>query len=84
MTVEGRVQGVGYRVACCRRASELGLGGWVRNQPDGTVELEAEGLPQALMELQLWCEKGPALARVNTLRITRLPVNGSDWFEIRG
>jgi len=84
MTVEGRVQGVGYRVACCRRASELGLGGWVCNRPDGAVELEAEGSPQALLELQLWCEKGPSLARVNTLRITRLPITGSDWFEIRG
>jgi acylphosphatase len=84
MTVEGRVQGVGYRVACCRVATELGLGGWVCNQPDGTVELEAEGSPQALTELQLWCEKGPSQARVNALRTTRLPVYGSDWFEIRG
>lgn len=83
MTVEGRVQGVGYRAACCRRATELGLGGWVCNRPDGSVEVEAEGSHQGLTELQLWCEKGPFPARVNALRTLCLPVSGTDWFEIR-
>jgi acylphosphatase len=83
MTVEGRVQGVGYRAGCFRRATELGLGGWVCNRPDGSVEVEAEGSPQTLLELQLWCEKGPSRARVNALHTLPLPVTGSDWFEIR-
>ena len=41
-SIRGRVQGVGYRAACCRRAQELGLAGWVRNCSDGSVEVQAE------------------------------------------
>jgi acylphosphatase len=83
MTVRGRVQGVGYRAGCHRKAVDLGLGGWVRNRSDGSVELEAEGPPGRLAELRLWCEQGPPSAQVNTVSTTRLGVEGSDWFEIR-
>jgi acylphosphatase len=84
LLVRGRVQGVGYRAGCCRRANELGLSGWVRNLPDGCVEVEVEGLPQQLAELVLWCEKGPLQAHVTGLGTTRVPTTGDDWFEIRG
>lgn len=50
--VRGRVQGVGYRAGCHRRANELGLSGWVRNLPDGSVEVEAEGAPSTSLN---WC-----------------------------
>jgi acylphosphatase len=83
LTVRGQVQGVGYRAACCSRANELGLGGWVRNEPDGSVEVEAEGQPQQLGELRLWCERGPSAAVVNRVTVTNLPPTGTDWFEIR-
>ncbi len=83
LMVRGRVQGVGYRAGCCRRANELGLSGWVRNLPDGSVEVEAEGLPQHLAELVLWCEKGPLRAQVTGLGSTRVAATGDDWFEIR-
>lgn len=83
LTVRGTVQGVGYRAACCNRAHELGLGGWVRNEADGSVEVEAEGSPQALGELRLWCEQGPAAAIVNSVTVTQLSPTGADWFEIR-
>ncbi|MEB3322252.1 MAG: acylphosphatase [Synechococcaceae cyanobacterium] len=81
--VRGRVQGVGYRAACQQRAIALGLGGWVRNRPDGAVELEAEGPPARLEELLAWCEQGPPAARVDGVRAARVPVTGCDWFEIR-
>lgn len=81
--MRGTVQGVGYRAACCNRAHELGLGGWVRNEADGSVEVEAEGSPQALGELRLWCEQGPAAAIVNSVTVTQLSPTGADWFEIR-
>jgi acylphosphatase len=84
LMVRGRVQGVGYRAGCHRRANELGLSGWVRNLPDGSVEVEAEGAPQHLAELVLWCEKGPLRAQVNGVGSTRVAVTGDDWFEIRG
>ena len=83
LSVRGKVQGVGYRAGCVRRASELGLSGWVRNLPDGSVEVEAEGVPLMLSELQLWCEKGPQGAQVSSVASNRVPPTGSDWFEIR-
>jgi len=82
LTVRGQVQGVGYRAAAQRLATELGLGGWVRNRSDGTVELEAEGGLQPLHDLRLWCEKGPAQARVRRVTSIEVPTTGSDWFEI--
>jgi acylphosphatase len=83
LSVRGQVQGVGYRAACSRQAKELTLGGWVRNLPDGSVELEVEGHPQQLAEMRLWCERGPAAAMVNSVSATPLPATGADWFEIR-
>jgi acylphosphatase len=77
------VQGVGYRASCRRRANELGVSGWVRNRPDGSVEVEAEGDAQRLTELQLWCEKGPEGARVRSVAGATIPVTGEDWFEVR-
>lgn len=44
----GRVQGVGFRATARAIASGLGLSGWVRNEPDGTVQLEAQGPPDAV------------------------------------
>ena len=76
------MQGVGYRQACCRRAQELGLGGWVRNRRDGAVEVEAEGQNQGLAELLLWCERGPSAAKVSGVTTTRIPATGNDWFEV--
>ena len=79
----GRVQGVGYRLSCQRQARQLGLSGWVRNRPDGTVEVEAEGPVQLLGELQMWCSRGPQGADVSGVTSHVIPCNGSDWFEIR-
>jgi len=74
---------VGYRMACCNRAKELGLGGWVRNEADGSVEVEAEGLAQLLGELRLWCEQGSTAAVVSSVTVAQLAPTGADWFEIR-
>lgn len=77
------MQGVGYRDACWRCAQDLGLSGWVRNLPDGTVEVEAEGRPQDLTALVIWCERGPQPARVISVSSKRIAPAGGDWFEIR-
>ena len=83
LMVRGQVQGVGYRAACCCRAQDLGLSGWVRNRADGSVEIEAEGAPLELTELRLWCEKGPAEAVVNSVASSQVAATGADWFEVR-
>ena len=67
LKVAGRVQGVFYRASACERAHDLGLAGWVRNLPDGRVELVAEGPREALESLLAWCRKGPPLARVDSV-----------------
>jgi acylphosphatase len=47
------------------------------------VELEAEGNPQDLTELRIWCEKGPAHAVVNSVASAQVAATGADWFEVR-
>ena len=64
LIVHGRVQGVYFRASTQREAKRLGLGGWVRNRPDGAVEILAEGEETAIRELYGWAQKGPSAARV--------------------
>ncbi len=61
---KGRVQGVGYRNFVERNANSMGLTGWVRNLPDGTVELEAGGKRSDLERLVVALRKGPLFAKV--------------------
>jgi acylphosphatase len=65
--VRGRVQGVYFRASARDRARELGLRGWVRNCPDGSVELVAEGEEERLAQLLVWCHSGPPGAVVTDL-----------------
>lgn len=65
LVIRGRVQGVGFRYFVVRRAASLGLTGWVRNRPDGAVELEAEGAKPALEALVEAVGRGPTGARVS-------------------
>jgi len=77
LIVEGRVQGVCFRMGTVDEAQRLRLTGWVRNRPDGNVEVVAEGPPRALDALQAWCGHGPSLARVTRLRVDRAPATGA-------
>jgi acylphosphatase len=63
-TVEGMVQGVGFRYSAMREARRLGLSGYVRNLPDGSVEVVAEGEEQKLERLAGWLRHGPPGAHV--------------------
>lgn len=67
--VSGRVQGVWYRAHAAQKAMELGLSGWVRNCPDGRVELVAEGESWAVDTLVTWCRRGPPRAQVEALEV---------------
>ena len=66
-TVTGHVQGVNFRWFTQRRAAELGLGGWVRNRSDGSVEIIAEGTRSALEHLLDAVRVGPPEAMVENV-----------------
>ena len=63
--VRGRVQGVGFRYFVEREAGKLGLTGWVRNRPDGSVECTAQGERAPLDRFVASLHKGPRLASVS-------------------
>ena len=68
LKIYGKVQGVYFRSFTRDKACELGLSGWVKNMPDGTVETVAEGEEVNLKEYIQWCKKGPPSARVEEVR----------------
>ena len=74
--VSGRVQGVGFRYYAERQARRLGLTGWVRNLPDGAVELIAEGDESALQQMLDWCHEGPPSAAVGGVQVQWSPALG--------
>src|SRR3989442_6067561 len=67
--VSGQVQGVFFRVETAGRARELGLGGFVRNAPDGRVEAVFEGDPADVDAMVAWCRSGPPLAHVDEVEL---------------
>ncbi len=83
-TVTGRVQGVGFRYFVVQRARELGARGWVRNLPNGDVEVEAVASADVLDELEAALWEGPHFSRVanvDAARTTDAP--DYDGFDIR-
>ena len=83
VVVHGRVQGVSFRHFTCCRALELGVTGWVRNLPDGSVEGMFEGDETAVDLLVEWCRSGPPAARVDRLDVHKGTYSGEhDTFLI--
>jgi len=76
LRIEGRVQGVGFRYSALKEASSLGLGGWVRNEADGSVSAYCEGEASSVDKFVSWCRKGPPSAFVTGVRIKKLPFRG--------
>lgn len=64
LQITGRVQGVWFRESMRLEAERLGVTGWVRNRPDGSVEAVAQGAPAAVDALVAWAHIGPPHARV--------------------
>lgn len=69
LSIEGRVQGVFFRYSTVEEAVRLRLSGWVRNCPDGSLEVVAEGPKMNIEELIRWCHHGPPGAHVHNVRI---------------
>jgi acylphosphatase len=83
--VRGRVQGVGFRWFVEREAHMLGIAGWVRNNPDGSVEVLAMGTREQLAGLRSRLREGPRAARVDDVdELEARPVPGLNTFRIEG
>lgn len=81
--IYGRVQGVWFRAHTKEIADKLGIKGWVRNLPDGSVEAVFEGNEKSIEEMIKWCHQGPPLARVDRVEINYEEPKGERNFEIR-
>jgi acylphosphatase len=80
--VRGRVHGVFFRASAQREAKRLGLTGWVRNRPDKSVELLAEGEEAGIKDLIAWTKTGPSAARVEAIDVRWRSFIG-DFYDFR-
>jgi acylphosphatase len=81
--VRGRVQGVFFRAEARDRAESLGVSGWVRNLPDGSVEAVFEGEDDRVESMVDWCRRGPAGAEVEVVDVEREEPSGERGFRVR-
>ena len=79
----GRVQGVSFRWQTQKKAKSFGFAGFVRNEPDGTVYIEAEGEDAQVTKFLDWCRKGPLFAKVENVEFEEAAVKGYTTFEIK-
>ena len=76
LLVLGQVQGVSFRAESQRKAKEFSLAGWVRNLPDGRVEITAEGEKENIEKFIEWIKQSPALSKVSNIK--------SEWQDYIG
>jgi acylphosphatase len=81
--VTGKVQNVGFRYYTVQKAQEFNISGFIKNQPDGSVYIEAEGEKDALEGFTEWCRRGPQWARVEGFEVQEQPVMGYNGFNIK-
>ena len=81
--VTGRVQGVFFRQSTAEKANEIGVSGWVRNCPDGSVEAHVEGIEPAIRSMIEWMEMGPPAASVVEVDAQPVEPRGLTGFEAR-
>jgi len=82
--VSGRVQGVFFRAETRQAARRIGVSGWVRNLPDGTVEAVFEGTRAQVDAMLDWCRQGPPTARVDDLQVQEQAATGAfSGFDVR-
>ena len=81
--VSGIVQGVAFRYYTTQKATDLGLMGWVKNLPDGRVEIVVEGPKEKLETFEVWARQGPPSAMVSRVkRREESPTGASEGFRI--
>lgn len=80
--VSGKVQGVFYREGTRKKAVSSNITGWVKNNVDGTVELQACGEKEDIEKFTKWLRKGPLLARVSNVVWSEIPVESFQGFVV--
>jgi acylphosphatase len=80
--VTGKVQGVFFRDTARTQALNLGINGFVRNEPDGSVYIEAEGNDNAVRQFLAWCHQGPRDAVVEDVEHSTHDPIGHTGFEV--
>jgi acylphosphatase len=84
LVIHGRVQGVWFRGSMQDQAERVGVAGWVRNRPDGSVEAEVEGQRPLVDEVIAWAQHGPQGARVDRVEVAWIaPVGDRGGFAVR-
>jgi acylphosphatase len=84
LTIRGQVQGVSFRWYARQRAISLGLSGWIRNRPDGSVEALVEGPAEAVNSFVSWAREGPAMASIDAVdEEEQAPSGDTSPFSIR-
>lgn len=79
--IYGLVQGIFFRASAKEQADKLGINGFAKNMPDGSVYIEAEGEKEKLDEFVNWCRKGPMMAKVDKIEIIEASVKKFKGFE---
>ncbi|MFY0601889.1 MAG: acylphosphatase [Cyclobacteriaceae bacterium] len=79
----GKVQGVFFRVSTKSKADILNVNGWIRNEPDGSVLIHAEGSDDQVNKFLEWCRIGSQFARVDDVKIEGSNIEGFNSFEIK-
>jgi acylphosphatase len=81
--ITGKVQNVGFRFYTVKTAGEFNIAGFVQNEPDGSVYIEAEGYDDALEAFMHWCRQGPQWARVDGFDIQEQPLMNYKGFRVK-
>ena len=80
--ITGKVQGVGYRAWCAETARAIGVSGWVRNAPDGSVEAAFGGTRDQVGSMLKAAQQGPAYATVLAVTVTGRDIQVGDRFDV--
>ncbi len=82
LIIKGKVQGVFYRATAKKKAKELNITGWIKNNEDGDVEAVASGAESALQTFIDWCENGPEKAVVENVIIRKINYVNFETFQV--
>jgi acylphosphatase len=82
LRITGKVQGVFFRASTREKAQQLGIPGWVKNEPDGTVSAVGQGPDANLQQWIDWCGEGPSEAYVESVEVEEQPITDFQQFEI--